>query len=46
LLHITKVLIKTPEPEELICSNSESLNKENVELKSDQDLKEAFDDVY
>ena len=46
LLHITKQLFKTSDPEELICSNTVSVNKENLDAMSDHQVKEVFDDVY
>lgn len=46
LLHLTKTLRKTKDPEDLMCSNTVSLGAANLEEKSDQQLLDAFDDVY
>jgi len=46
LLHITKVLFKSKDPESLICSNSVSINRQNFETMTDTQLAEVFDDVY
>ncbi len=46
LMHLTKVLLKTPDPEELICSETKSINSDNIEDMDGKALKDVFDDVY
>ena len=36
LLHLTKMLFKTKDPEELMCSNTASLNSEKLEGTPDE----------
>lgn len=45
-MHLTKVLIKTSDPEELICSETKSVNSENIEEMDGKALHDVFDDVY
>ena len=46
LFHCTKVLLKTKDPEGLICSDSISINDGNLEKMTDEQIISCFDDIY
>ena len=46
LLHVTKVLLKTQDPDSLVCSSSVSVNRHNVDTLSDKEILDTFEDVY
>lgn len=46
LLHLTKMLFKTQDPESLVCSDTVSINAANIDNKTDKELLDAFDDAY
>jgi hypothetical protein len=40
------MIMKTKDPESLICSESVTINKDNFEEIKDSELMETYDDVY
>ena len=40
------MLLKTTDPEEMICSETKSINSDNIEGMDGQALQDVFDDVY
>lgn len=46
LIHITSMIMKSKDPESLVCSESITINKDNFEELKDAELQEAYDDVY
>lgn len=46
LAHLFKVLLKTKDPEDLICSDTVTINRENYDKMTNVQLMEAFEDVF
>jgi hypothetical protein len=44
--YCTKVLLKTKDPEGLVCSDSISINEDNLDSMTDEQIIGCFDDIF